>query len=177
VAVNCCANPFAIVAVCGLIAIDTRTAGFTVSDALAVIVVPGALAVMVVEPAPPVEASPALPAAFETVATEGVLELHVTAFVRFCVVESVYVPVAMNCSGRPSATLAMGGVIERAWSTAAVTVSVAVPLIPVVGSVAVIVAVPSLRAVASPLEPVAFDTKAAEDDDVHVTAAVMFWVV
>jgi hypothetical protein len=177
VAVNCCVNPFAIVALGGVIAIDTRTADVTVSEAVAVTPDVGSTALTVVEPGATVEASPALPDALDTVATEGALELHVTVFVTFCVVESVYVPVARNCSGRPAATLATGGVIEMAFSTAAVTVSVAVPTMPVTASVAVTVTVPTAMAVASPLDPVAFDTETADEDDIHCTAAVRFCVV
>jgi hypothetical protein len=177
VAVNCCVNPLAMVALGGAIAIDTRTADVTVSDALAVTPVVGSVALTLVEPLPTVEASPALPEAFETVATDEALEVHVTELVTFFVVESVYVPVARNCCGRPSAKLAVGGVIERDRKIAAVTVRVAVPEMPVWESVAVTVAEPSAMAVARPLEPVAFDTETAEEDDVHVTAVVMFCVV
>jgi hypothetical protein len=44
----------------------------------------------------------------------------------------------------------------------------------VVASVAVIAAVPIDMAVANPADPVAFETKAADEDDVQVTIAVIF---
>src|SRR5579859_5479444 len=111
----------------GLIAIVSRTAGVTVSEALAATWVAGSVATIVVEPVAAVEARPWLPGAFDTVATAALLELQVTAAVRSCVVASVNVPVAWNGCGKPSATLAVGGVTDRVASAAAVTVSVAVP--------------------------------------------------
>ena len=67
----------------------------TVSD-----VVPETLpdvAAIVVEPAAADVANPLLPAALLMVATPVEEELQVTEFVRFCVVLSEYLPVAVNC--------------------------------------------------------------------------------
>ena len=84
---------------------------------------------MVVVPAARVDASPLLRGVLDTVANAGDVELQVTVLVRSWVVESVNVPVARNCCGRPAATVAVGGEIDRAFNTAVVTVSVAVPVI------------------------------------------------
>jgi hypothetical protein len=75
-----------------------------------------------------------------TVATDVADELHVTVLVRVCCVPLLYVPVAVNCLLLPAATDADAGVTAIDVSTAAVTVSVAEPLI--VPDVAVIVADP-----------------------------------
>ena len=58
------------------------------------------------------------------VATDGVAEAHVTWLVRFCVVPSVYVPVAVNCWVAPLAIDGFAGVTAIDCSVAAVTVSV-----------------------------------------------------
>lgn len=92
---NCCVAPLAIVVFAGVTLIDTSDAGFTVSvvepemlpDAALIVVVPAATDV----------ASPYEPAALLIVATPVLDELQVTVFVRFCVVLSEYVPVAVNC--------------------------------------------------------------------------------
>ena len=44
------------------------------------------------------------------VATDGVAEAQVTGLVRFCVVPSENVPVAVNCCVRPLAMLGFAGV-------------------------------------------------------------------
>ncbi|MBA7684674.1 hypothetical protein ES703_93080 [subsurface metagenome] len=59
-------------------------------------------------------------------------------------------PVAVNCCVLPSGTVGLAGVTVMETSSAAVTVRVVEPLIPVAGSVAVIVVVPGARAVARP---------------------------
>ena len=55
-------------------------------------------------------------------------ELHVTMFVRFWVLLSVYVPVAANCCVLPIGTEAFAGVMAIETSVAAATVSVVDPL-------------------------------------------------
>ena len=75
--------------------IDTSAAAVTVSAVL-----PDTapwVAVIVVEPATELDARPSLPAALLTVATPVFDELHVTESVRSWVLESVNVPVAVNC--------------------------------------------------------------------------------
>jgi hypothetical protein len=58
------------------------------------------------------------------VATAGVPEFQVAVLVRFCVVPSVNVPVAVNWSVRPLAIEELGAVIAIDCSVAAVTVKV-----------------------------------------------------
>src|SRR5262245_53984766 len=82
------------------------------------------------------------------VATEVVAEAQVTWVVRFCVVLSGKVPVAVNCWVRPLATLGLAGVTAMDWRAAAVTVITVEPLIPL--SAALIVEVPVPTAVARP---------------------------
>ena len=62
------------------------------------------------------------------VATAEFDELHVTVFVRFWVLLSVYVPVAVNCCVFPIGTDAFAGLTAIETSAAAATVSVAEPL-------------------------------------------------
>ncbi len=82
------------------------------------------------------------------VAVEGVSEDHVAVPVRFCVVFSVNVPVAVNCWLVPFAIDGAAGVTAIETSAAEVTVSVVDPLTEPV--VAVIVAVPSPTLLAKP---------------------------
>ena len=58
------------------------------------------------------------------VATVGVNEIQVTELVRFCVLVSLNVPVAVNCWVRPLGIEGLTGVTARDTSVAAVTVSV-----------------------------------------------------
>ena len=91
VAVNCWVSPLAIDGFAGVTAMDTRVAAVTVS-----VVEPLTLpdvALMVEVPVATAVASP--PAVM--VATLVVAELHVAVLVRSCWLESVYVPVAVNC--------------------------------------------------------------------------------
>ncbi len=75
----------------GVTAIETRAAGATVR-VVEPLTEPD-VAVIVVLPCATLVASPEL----LMVATAAVDELHVTVFVRFCVLPSVNVPVAVNC--------------------------------------------------------------------------------
>jgi hypothetical protein len=139
VAVNCCVVPAAIVGVTGVTANVTNAAGVTVS-----VVVPltePALAVIWAVPAPVLLANPAVPPPVLIVPTPGVSELHSTVPVMFCVLPSVYVPVAVNCSVVPSAITGIAGVTATDTSTAGVTVNVVEPLIPT--DVAVTVVLPN----------------------------------
>jgi hypothetical protein len=61
------------------------------------------------------------------VATAAVEELHVAVLVRFCVLASVYVPVAVNCWVLPLAIDGFAGVTAIDTSVAAVTVNVVLP--------------------------------------------------
>jgi hypothetical protein len=170
VAVNCCVVPSAIVAVGGLIAIDTSAAAVTVSTVDPLTVPEVALTVAV--PVPTLCPSPAL----LIVAVVGVSEDHVAVLVRFCVLPSVNVPVAVNCSVVPSAIDGVAGVTAMETSVAAVTVSVVDPLMEPV--VAVIVAVPSPTPLANPCVGAAVLIVAtAGVAELHCTVSVMFCVL
>jgi hypothetical protein len=92
-------------------------------------------------------------------------EVQNTVPVTSCVLESLKVPMAVNCLVVPTAMLELDGLTAIETSVAAVTVSDAVPLTD--PDVAVIVAVPVPTAATS---PVAGSMLATElDDEVHVT--------
>ncbi len=91
IAVNCCFNPLAKEELLGATARDWRTADVTVSVAEAVLL-PNDAEIVVV-PTPVAVARPEL----LIVATPAFDEVHVTVDVRFGIVLSVYVPVAVNC--------------------------------------------------------------------------------
>jgi len=79
----------------GLIAIETSAAGVTTSCAVAL--TDPELTPIVVVPAASALASPAVPAVLLIVATAATDELQCPICVRFCVVPSENVPVAVNC--------------------------------------------------------------------------------
>lgn len=62
-----------------------------------------------------------------TVATAGVLDVHVAEFVTFAVVPSEYVPLAVNCWSSPTPEFAGFGAITVDSTIAGVTFSVALP--------------------------------------------------
>ena len=64
------------------------------------------------------------------VATVTADELHVAVLVRFCVVPSLKVPVAVNCWVPPFGTDGFAGVTATDTSVAAVPVSVVLPVMP-----------------------------------------------
>jgi hypothetical protein len=149
-------------------------AGFTVS-----VVDPEMLpdaAVIVVEPAATDVARPFEPAALLTVATPVLDELQVTAAVRFCVVLSENVPVAVNCCFVPLPMLGLVGVTARETRVAGFTVSVVDPeMLP---DIAVIVVEPAATDVARPMEPVVLLIDAVlVSDELQRTAVVMSCVV
>jgi len=78
-------------AVAGLTVIDTRTGAVTVK--VVELAIDPEVAVIVVAPCLRLMANPPL----LTLATTGTLDVHVTELVKFCVVPSLYVPVAVNC--------------------------------------------------------------------------------
>ncbi len=69
-------------------------------------------AVIVIEPVPTDVARLLEPAVLLIVATDADVELHVTDPVKFCVVLSEKVPVAVNCHVVPRAMLGLVGVTE-----------------------------------------------------------------
>jgi hypothetical protein len=91
VAANCCVPPFETEGFAGVTAIDTSVAAVTVSVVLPVMLLEAAWIVVV-----PVPTAVAKPVAL-IVATVTAEELHVAVLLRFCVVPSLKVPVAVNC--------------------------------------------------------------------------------
>src|SRR5258707_11484895 len=82
------------------------------------------------------------------VAVATVPDAHTTLAVRFCVVPSLNVPVAVNCTGVPAATLDLTRVPVNDCNAAAVTVSNVDPTI--LPLVALIVLVPFFSVVPRP---------------------------
>ncbi len=142
VAVNCCVCPAARVAEEGLMVMVVTTALVTV--AVVVVVTLPAAAVMVVVP---VWAATRLPVALTEAVEVEELD-HVTELVRFCVLPSVKVPVAVSCWLVPAARLGLTGVIARELRAALVTVMEEVAVEP--PSVAVMVAEPAETACTRP---------------------------
>jgi len=165
IAVNCWLVPSAIAGACGLIAIVTSAAGFTVSVAAAL--TPFELIPIVVTPVPCVLANPTVPAVSLIVATVATVELQCPLCVTSCALPSVNVPIAVNCCCMPNGIAAAGGVIAIDTSAAAVTVSCVELLI--FPDVAVIVAVPKPALCAS---PVALIVAAIGVSEVHVAVLV-----
>jgi hypothetical protein len=127
------------VAIGGVMAIDTSAAAVTVNcvDPLTVPVV----AVTVAVPCPRPCARPPL---LWIVTAVGVSEDHVTTDVRFCVLWSVYVPVAVNCRLDPIAIDTSDGVTTIDTSAAALTVTCVLPLVDPDVAVMLALPVPSL---------------------------------
>jgi hypothetical protein len=165
VAVNACVSPFATLGFAGVTAIETSVGGPTVSVVLPLTV--PEVAEMVVVPTATVVARPLA----EIVAVVVVEDAHVTDAVRFCVVLSLYVPVAVNCCESPFATLGLAGVTAMETSAAPCTVSVVLPV--TVPEVAEMVVVPTATAVARP--PAAI-VAAAVFVDAQIAVAVRFCV-
>jgi hypothetical protein len=178
VAVYCCVIPSGIVAVGGLIAIDSSAAAVTVSNVDPLIVPDVAVAVIFAVPTPTLLATPCIAAALLIVAVVGVSELHVTVVVRFCVLPSVKVPVAVNPSVVPSGIVGIAGVTAIETNAAALTVSTVDPLIVPDVAVAVIFAVPVPTLLATPCVPAALLIVATVGvSELHVTVLVMFCVL
>ena len=166
VAVNCCVAPLAIDGFAGVTAIDCSVAAVTVSKVEPLI--DDDVAVTVEVPTP---AALARPEAL-IVAVVVVPEDQVTLEVRFCVVPSLNVPVAVNCCVAPLAIDGFAGVTAIDCSVAAVTVSAVEPLID--DDVAVIVDVPTPAPVA---RPAAVIVATGVVPELHVTVLVRFCVV
>jgi hypothetical protein len=158
----------------GVTVIETSVAGVTLRVTPGLITLPR-VAVIVDVPTDVPVARPCVPDAFEIVAALP-LAAQVTDVVRFCVVLSVYVPVAANCWVRPLAMLEPAGVTAIETSVAGVTLRVTPGLI-TLPRVAVIVDVPTDVPVASPCVPDAFEIVAALPLAAQVTDVVRFCVV
>jgi hypothetical protein len=166
-ALYCCVCPFATVADVGVIAIDCSVAAVTVSVAELLVTAPD-VALIVALPTPAPVASPVV----LIVATVVADELHVAVFVKFCVVPSLKVPVAVNCCVAPFAIDGAAGVTAIDCNVAAVPVSVAMFDVTLF-IVAVMFVEPTPVTVARP--PAAI-VAAAVFEDVHVTCVVRFCV-
>ena len=105
------------------------------------------------------------------VAAAVLLELHVTEAVRFCVLLSLYVPVAVKAWVRPLATDGFAGV-TAIETKVKVTVKPVEPLIE--PEVARMVVLPTATPVATPAMVM---VAAAVLLELHVTEAVRFWVL
>jgi hypothetical protein len=140
--VNCCVRPLTTDGFAGVTAIDWRVAGVTLSTVEPVTLLN--VAPMLLVPTPAAVASPPL----VIVATLEVAEAHVAEAVRFCVLLSLYVPVAVNCCVWPLVTDEVAGVTEIEESTTALTVSVALPC--TAPEVTAIVVTPGLTPLANP---------------------------
>jgi hypothetical protein len=150
----------------GVTAIDCSVAAVTVRVVEPLIAPDVALIVEFPTPAPV-----ASPAAL-IVAVVVVPELHATVLVRFWVVPSLKVPVAVNCCVAPLAIEGFAGATAIDCNVAAVTVSKVEPEID--DDVAVIVEFPTPAPVARPAAPIVAVVVVPE---LHVTVLVRFCVV
>src|SRR6202030_802743 len=123
---------------------------------------------MVVIPVPTAVARPAT----LIVATVTAEELHVAVLLRFCVIQSLTVPVAVNCCVPPFGTEGFAGVTAIDTSVAAVTVSVVLPVMLL--EAAWIVVIPIVTAVA---KPAALIVATVTAEELHVAVLVRFCVV
>jgi len=166
--VNCSVVPFAIDGLAGVTAIDTSVAAVTVNVSGG-LVTPLNAAVICDVPTPAPVATPAE----VIVATVVVPDTHVAWLVKFCVLVSEYVPVAVNCSVVPFAIDGLTGVTAIDTSAAAVTVNVAGGLVTPF-SAAVICEVPTPTAVATPAELIVATVVVP---DAHAACVVRFVVL
>src|SRR5579863_137333 len=146
VAVNCCVAPRAIEGSAGLTAIETSAAGLTVMVVLPL--TEPEVALMEAEPVAKLVARPSEPALLLMVATEASDELQFTVAVRFCVLPSVNVPVAVNCWLAPRGVSGSAGVTAMDTSVAGVTVKAVDP--DTLSRVAVTVVLPTPALLAIP---------------------------
>lgn len=169
---NCSVSPSGTVELLGVTAMDTRVAAVTVSG-----VEPETLpsaALTLVEPCAAAVARPFEPAALLIEAAD-MLEAQVTCEVRFWVVPSLYVPVAVNCSVSPLGKVELLGVTPIDTRAAAVTVSGVEP--ETLPSAALTVVEPCAVAVARPFDPEALLMAATVPaEELHVTCEVRFCV-
>lgn len=142
-AVYCNDEPTGSVALAGVTVIELRVALFTVS--VAVLVIEPTVARIVLEPTVMLETRPLL----EMVATAVLLEVQAADAVRFEVLPSEKVPVAVNCSVTPSGMERLVAVTAMDTRMAEVTVMVVLLLLP--PKLAVMVELPTLAAVARPV--------------------------
>jgi hypothetical protein len=167
VAVNCCDPVRATEGDAGVTAIEVRVGGFpTVKFVLPVIdpdVAPTTLVPLATALANPEEL---------IVDTALLLELQTTELVRFCVLPSLYVPVAVNCWLVEGVMVELAGVTAIETRTGALTVKDVAPLTG--PDVAVMVVAPMDAAVAMPPE-LMLATEVAEE--VQITLLLRFCIV
>jgi hypothetical protein len=168
VAVNCWVNPLAIEWLAGVTLIDESVATVTVTVRVVEPEIAPETALMVVDPAPTVEARPEA----EMVAAPVFVELQVTEAVRFWVLPSLKVPEAVNCSVSPLAIKGFAGVTLMEESVVAVTVRVVEPEIAPETALMVVDPVPTAEA-----RPAAEMVAVPVFVELHVTEAVRFWVL
>ena len=168
-AVNCCVVPLAMEGFVGVTTIDSSLAAVTLRVVEPVIL--PEVAVTVAVPRSLAIASPWDPPELEMLTASVLEEDQVTLLVRFCLLLSVYMPVAENWTVRPLATKPFAGITIIDTSVAAVTVKLAEPLM--LPDVQEIVVVPRPPAVARPAEPRALEIVATlVSDEDHVTLLV-----
>jgi hypothetical protein len=126
-ALNCCVRPNGMLGVAGVTAIAVIVAEVTVRVVDPKIV--PELAEIVVFPAATAFASPWVGTLALMVAAAVLEELHVTLPVRFWMLPSLYVPVAMNCCVVPGAMAGFAGVTAIELRTT-FTVRLSVPVMP-----------------------------------------------
>jgi hypothetical protein len=153
-----------------VIAIDASATGFTTS--VADPLTDPELTLIVVVPAAKVLANPAVLGVSLMVATVGTVELQWPLWVRFCVVPSENVPVAVNACVVPGAIAAVDGAIAIETRVAAVTVSGVDSLTE--PEVAEMLAVPCARLVANPALLIAAVAGVSDD---QVAVLVRFCVL
>jgi hypothetical protein len=141
--------------------IEISAAGVTVSVATGLVIVPE-VAVTLVEPVASVVANPEL----LMLATEGVAEFHVALLVRSAVVESLYVPVAVNCWVNPLTIDGFVGTTAIDTNVAGATVNVAGGLV-IDPAAAVMFVEPAFAGVARP-EPLIVATVVSDEFQVAV---------
>jgi hypothetical protein len=125
VAVNCCVVPSAIEGLAGVIVIEASAAAETLS--VVAPVMPAEVALIVAAPALPVVTRPCDPPTLLICAMVGTLDVHCTVCVRFCVLLSLKVPVAVNCCDTPSGIVGIAGVTVIDIKTAGVMFTVVEP--------------------------------------------------
>lgn len=145
-AVNCCDVPSGMDAFTGPTAMETGVALVTVRVALEETL--PAVAVIVEAPADVPIVSPGTPFTL-MLATARFAEVHCTDAVSFCVLPSVKVPSAANCTVVPCAIDELAGETASETSVGVVTVRVALPLTP--EYVAAMVAEPGALLVTKPM--------------------------
>src|SRR5438105_2043869 len=130
-AVNCCVIPASIAGEFGEMFTACRWREVTINVAVLLESNPltGSLALMFVDIGAHPVASPSLPLTLLMSATDGLLELHVTAVVRSLMERSVKVPVAVYCWVVFMAMVWLAGAIIKDLSAAGVTVIVVLPVI------------------------------------------------